>query len=43
MLTFEHVLYENAALSNFLVDDKLFVIGGDEEDHFRLKWLRERG
>ena len=35
VLAFEHVLDEDAALSNFLVDDKLFVIRGDEEDHFR--------
>ena len=42
MLAFEHVLDEDAALSNFLVDDELFIIGGDEEDHFRLKWLRRK-
>jgi len=29
VLTFE----EGAALDNFLVDDELLVIGGDEEDH----------
>ena len=35
-LAFEHVLDEDAAFSNFLVDDELFVIGGDEENHYRL-------
>jgi hypothetical protein len=42
LLAFQHVLDEDAALGNFLVDDKLFIIRGDEEDHFRLKWLRRR-
>ena len=32
-LALEHVLDEDAALSNFLVDNKLFIIRGDEEDH----------
>ena len=31
--TFEHVLDEDAALGDFLVDDELLIIGGDEEDH----------
>jgi len=33
VLAFQHLLDEGAALSNVLVDNKLLVIGGDEEDH----------
>ena len=33
VLAFEHVLDEDAALSDFLVNDELLIIGGDEEDH----------
>jgi len=42
VLAFEHVFDEDAALSNFLVDDELLVIGGDEEDHCYSKWLTRR-
>ena len=31
--TFEHVLDEDAALSNLLVYNKLLIIGSDEENH----------
>jgi hypothetical protein len=41
VLAFEHIFDEDAALSNFLVDNKLFVIGGDEEDHCYSRWIRE--
>ena len=34
VLTFEHLLDESTALSNVLVDDKLLVIRGDEDDHY---------
>jgi len=37
IFTFEHVLDEDAALSNFLVDDELFIIRCDKEDHCRSK------
>ena len=33
MRTLEHVLDEDAALSDLLVDDELLVIGSDEENH----------
>ena len=33
VLTFEHVLDEDAALSNLLVDDELFVVRCHEENH----------
>ena len=33
--TFEHVLDEDAALSDVLVDDKLLVIGSYEKNHLR--------
>ena len=33
VLAFEHIFDEDAALSDFLVDNKLLIIGGDEEDH----------
>jgi len=32
-LAFKHVLDEDAALGDFLVDDELFIIRGDEENH----------
>jgi len=32
-LAFKHVLDEDAALGDFLVNDELLIIGGDEEDH----------
>jgi hypothetical protein len=38
VLAFEHVLDEDAALGNFLVDDKLLVIRGDEENHCGTEW-----
>ena len=41
-LAFEHVLDEDAALGDFLVDDELFIIGGDEEDHCYFEWLERR-
>ena len=31
--TLEHVLDENRALGDFLVDGELLVVGSDEEDH----------
>ena len=31
--TLKHVLDEDRTLCDLLVDDKLLVIGGDEEDH----------
>ena len=34
--TLEHVLDEDAALSDLLVDDELLVVGGDEENHVGL-------
>ena len=39
VLTFKHILNDGAVLSNFLVDDKLLVIGGNE-DYRYLKKLR---
>ena len=33
VLTFEHVFNEDAVLNKFPVNDKLFVIGTDQEDH----------
>lgn len=36
-VTFEHVFDEDAALDNFLVGMELFVVGGDEEDHFVMR------
>ena len=41
-LAFEHVLDEDAALGDFLVDDELLIIGGDEEDHSCSGWLARR-
>lgn len=41
-LAFEHVLDEDAALGDFLVDDKLLIIGGDEEDHLCCRLLARR-
>ena len=32
-LTLEHVLDEDAALGDLLIDDELLVIRGNEEDH----------
>ena len=40
--TFEHILDEDAALSDFLVDDELLIIGGDEENHGVCGGKRER-
>jgi hypothetical protein len=37
-LAFEHVLNEDAALGNFLVDDELLIIRGDEENHCGKEW-----
>ena len=33
MRTLEHVLDEDAALSDLLVDDELLVIGSDKKNH----------
>ena len=35
--TLEHIFDEDAALDNFLVGMKLFVVGCDEEDHFVMR------
>lgn len=37
VLAFKHIFDEDTALSDFLVDNKLFIIGGDEEDHRYLR------
>jgi hypothetical protein len=36
--TFEHVFDQYGTLCNFLVDDELFVIGGDEKNHCGCGW-----
>ena len=43
MRTLEHVLNEDAALSDLLVDDKLLVIGGDEKNHREYEDCRDGG
>ena len=35
MRTLQHVLDEDAALSDLLVDDELLVIGSYEKNHFQ--------
>ena len=34
MLAFQHVLDEDAAFGDLLVDDELFIIRSDEENHY---------
>lgn len=36
--TFEHVFYQYGTLCNFLVDDELFVIRGNEKNHCGCEW-----
>ena len=43
MRTLKHVLDEDAALSDLLVDDELFIIGGDEKDHRECEDCRDGG
>ena len=43
MRTLEHVLDEDAALSDLLVDDELFIIGGDEKNHRECGGCRDGG
>ena len=38
MHTLKHVLDQDGALSDLLVDDELLVVGGDEEDHDWRMW-----
>lgn len=40
--TFEHIFDKDAAFDNFLVGVELFVVRGDEEDHFCDEGLGER-
>ena len=41
--TLKHVLDEDAALGDLLVDDELLVIGSDEENHGELESAIGRG
>lgn len=38
VLTLEHILDENTALSNVLINRELLVVGRDEENHGGVKW-----
>ena len=40
VVTFKHVLDENAALSDLLVNDELLIIGSHEKDHGYRKVLK---